>query len=74
MYRVRKAVQQRSGQAFRAKDLGPLIEEQFGGDQSRTPLIALAEDLKQQLRPGLGQGHEAQFIDDQQLQTDQPLP
>ena len=45
-----KAVQQGSRQAFRAKDLGPLIKGQIGGDQGRAPLVALAEDLEQQLQ------------------------
>lgn len=66
VYSVPKAVQQRSGQAFRTK---ALIEGQVGCDQSRAPLIALTEDLKQKLRPGFGQGNEAQFIGDQQLQA-----
>ena len=33
------------------------------------PLVALAEDLKKQLGTGAGQGHEAQFFDDQQIRT-----
>ena len=70
---VSKAGPERAGQAFRSKDLGPLVEGQVGGDQSSAPLVALTEDLEQQFRPGLGQGYEAQFIDDQQFQAGQPL-
>ena len=48
-------------------------EGQVRGDQSRAPLVALTEDLEQQFRTGLGEGYEAQFIDDQEFQAGQPL-
>src|ERR687891_174253 len=73
VHSVRQAVQQGSRQPFRTKDLGPLIEGQVGSDQNRASLVALAEDLEQQLRTGLGQGHKAQLIDDQQFQASQPF-
>ena len=73
-------VQQGSSQAFRAEDLGPLIEGQVGGDQDGAPLVALAEDLEEEFCAGGGEGHEALFIDDQQaeagqlpLQVEQPF-
>ena len=73
-------VQQGSGQAFQAEDLGPLIEGQVGGDQDEAPLVALAEDPEEEFRAGGGQGHEALFVDDQQaeagqlpLQVEQPF-
>ena len=53
---VGETVQQRSGQAFRPEDLGPLVEGQVGGHQDGAPLVALAEDLEEQFRPGGGQG------------------
>ena len=62
------------------KTFGPLIEGQVGGDQDGAPLVALAEDLKEEFRAGGGQGHEALFVDDQQaeagqlpLQVEQPF-
>lgn len=73
VHSVGQTIQQRSGQTFRSQDLGPLIKGQIRGDYRRAPLLALAEDLEQQFRPGLGQGHEAQFIDDQQFQRGQTL-
>ena len=54
-----ESVQQGSGQAFRAEDLGPLIEGQVGGDEDGAPLVALAEDLEEEFRAGGGKGHEA---------------
>ena len=62
-------VQQRSGEPFRAEDLGPFVEGQVGGHQDGAPLVALAEDLEEQLGTGPGQWDEAQFFDDQQIRT-----
>ena len=42
---------------------------QVGGDQDGAPLVALAEDLQEQFRPGGGQGHESQLVDDQQAEA-----
>ena len=53
---VGEAVEEGPGEAFRAEDLGPLVEGQVGGSQDRAAFIALAEDLEEQLGPGLGQG------------------
>ena len=68
---VGEPVQQRSGEAFRAEDFGPLVERQIGGHQDGAPLVALGEDLEEQFRPGAGQGHEAQLVDDQQVEAGQ---
>ena len=48
------------------EDGGPLVEGEVGGDQDGAPLVALAEDLEEEFRPGGGPGHEAQLVDDQQ--------
>ena len=71
---VGKTVQQRSGQAFRPEDLGPLVEGQVGGHQDGAPLVALAEDLEEQFRSGGGQGDEAQLIDGQQVEQPSFVP
>ena len=68
---VGETVQQRSGQAFRPEDPGPLVEREVGGHQDGAPLVALAKDLKEEFRPGGGQGHEAQVVDDEQVKTGQ---
>ena len=62
-----EAVEERAGQAFEAEHLGPFVEWQVGGDQGGAAFIALAEHLEQQLGAGLGQRHEAEFVDDQKL-------
>ena len=68
---VGEAVQQGSGQPFRAEDLDPLVEEQIGGDQDGTLLVALAADPEEEFSAGGGQGHEAELVDDQQPETGQ---
>ena len=62
---VGEPVQQRAGEPLRAEDLGPFVEGQIGGHHDGAPLVALAEDLEEQFRPGPGQWDEAQFVDDQ---------
>ena len=57
-------------QLIRPEDLGPLVEGQVGGDQDGPALAALAEELEEQFRPDGGQGAEAQFVDDQQVESD----
>ncbi len=68
---VGETVQQRAGEAFRAKYFGPLIEGKVGGDQDGAPLLALAEDLEEQFRSGGGQRDDTQLVDDQQVQARQ---
>ena len=53
---VGEAVQQRAGQSLRSEHLGPLVEGQVGGHQDGAALVALAEDLEEQFRPGGGTG------------------
>jgi len=51
---VGEAVEQGSGQSFRAEDLGPLLKRQVRSYQSRSPFVALAEHLEEQFGTGLG--------------------
>ena len=71
MHVVGEAVQQCPGEPFRAKDLGPLVEGKVGGDQDGASFVALAEDLEEQFRAGGGQRHEAQLVDDEQIEAGQ---
>ena len=64
---VGQTVQESAGEPLGAWHLGPLVEGQVGGDEDRASLVALAEDLEQQLCAGLGERHEAEFVDDAQL-------
>ena len=64
---VRQAIEERAGEPFGAEGLGPLVEGQITGDEGRAPLVAQGDHFEQQLGPGLGEGYEAEFVDDQQL-------
>jgi hypothetical protein len=64
---VGQPVEQRAGQTFRPEYTGPFLKRQVRGNDRRAALMALAEDLEQQLRAGLRERDVAQFVDDQQL-------
>src|SRR5271156_3187980 len=46
-------IEQRAGQSFGPEHAGPLVEREVAGDDDRAALVALAEDLEQQLGAGL---------------------
>ena len=48
---VSKAIEQRASGALGGEHAGPLVEGQVAGDDNRAALVALAEDLEQQLGP-----------------------
>ena len=62
-----QSVEQRPGQALGSERLGPLVEGKIRGDENRGALVALRDELEQQLRSGLRQRDEAQLVNDQQL-------
>ena len=62
---VSEPIKQSAGQPLRAEDLSPFIKGQVAGHQGGRTFVALAEGLEEQLGAGLGQGHVAQFIDDE---------
>ena len=58
-----------AGETLGAEHLGPFVKRQVARDQCRAALVALAEDLEQQLGAGLGKRREPEFIDDEELVT-----
>ena len=52
VYVVCEPIQRSAGQALRPEHLGPLVERQVRCHEDRTTLVALAEDLEEQLRTG----------------------
>ena len=51
------------------KHAGPFVEWQIAGDDGGAALVALAEDLEQQLGAGRRQRYITEFIDNQQRVT-----
>ena len=64
---VCEAVQQGPGQAFGAEHFRPLIKGKIAGQQGGAAFVTLAEHLEQEFGAGLGERHEAKFVDNQQL-------
>jgi len=64
---VGEPVEQSAGQALGGEHAGPLVEGQIAGDDGGTALVALAEDLEQQLGAARRQGDVTQLVDDQEL-------
>ena len=64
---VGEPVEQCPGQAFGAEHLGSLVEGQIAGHQGGAAFVTFAKHLEQELGAGLGQRHEAEFVDDQRL-------
>ena len=62
-------VQQRTGEALGAEDLGPSFEGQICGHHKTVMLIGLADDLEEQLRPRLGEGNISKFINHQEMES-----
>jgi len=63
---VGEAVEEGPGETLGAEDLGPFIERQVARDDDRALLVALAEDLEEQLCAGLGERDEAKLVDDEE--------
>ena len=58
-----QSVEQRPGQALGTERLGLLVEGKIRGDENRGALVALRDELEQQLRSGLRQRDEAQLVE-----------
>ena len=64
---VQEAVEECGGQrAVVIEDLRPLFEHAIGGDDDGAALIALADDLEQQVCAGLVDRQIAQFVQDEE--------
>jgi len=62
---VGQAIEQSGGQLLVAEDLDLFAESQIGGDDSRASLIALGEQVEEQLATGTLERHEAQLVHNQ---------
>jgi len=66
-------VEQGASKALVAEGGGPFVEGQVRSDDGGAAFVPLADQLKQQLGARLGERHEAEFIDDQELDGRQLL-
>ena len=58
-----QAIEQRGRQLLVAEDLDPLAEGEVGGDERGALLVAIGEEIEEELAAGAVEGHEAQFVD-----------
>ena len=70
---VGEAVEQSGGQLLVAEDPDPFGEGEVGGDDGRAALVAVGEDVEEQLAAGAVEGHEAELVADQQVHSLKPL-
>jgi len=64
---VGQPVEDGAGEALGAEDLGPFVEGQVRGGDDGAALVALRDDLEEERGACLGERHEAQFVDDEQV-------
>ena len=70
---VGEAIEQRRGQLLVAENADPLGEGEVGGDDGRAALVAVGEDVEEQLAAGAVEGHEAELVADQEVGPLKPL-
>ena len=68
---VGQAVEQRGGHLGVAEDGGPFAESEVGGDDDRGALVEPAHQVEQQLAAGLGEGQVAEFVEDDEVASDE---
>jgi len=51
----------------------PLTEPQVGGDDDRSALVELADEVEQQLAAGLREGEIAELVEDQEVEAAQEI-
>lgn len=55
-------IEQRAGKRLALKDARPFLEWEFRGDNGRSTLVALAEDLEEELDASLREWHIAKLL------------
>src|ERR1700726_3995687 len=64
---VGEAIEQRTGETLALEGARPFLEWEIRCDDGRSTLVALAENLKEELGASLGQWHIAEFVDDEEF-------
>ena len=68
---VGQAIEQGCGHLGVAEDGGPFAESEVGGDDDRGALVEPAHQVEQQLATGLGEGQVAEFVEDDEVASDE---
>ena len=71
---MRQAIQQGGRQLLVAgKDGDPFGEGEIRGDDGGATLVTVGEQIEEQLAAGAVEGHEAQLVDDEDVDAEEPL-
>jgi len=71
---MREAIEERGRELLVAgKDRDPFGEAEIGGDHGGASLVAIGEQIKEELAAGALEGDEAQLVDDEHVDAEQPL-
>ena len=62
-------IQEGAGETFGAKDLGPLLEGEVGGEHEALLLVRSTDHLEEEFGAGLGEGHISQLIEEQEMKA-----
>ena len=69
-----ETIEQRGRQLFVAgKDGDPFSEGEIRGDDGRSPLVAVGEEIEEQLAADAVERDEAELVDDEDVDTQEPL-
>ncbi len=68
-----KAVEEGSGESLAAEDVGPFVEGEVAGDEGGTAFMTLGEDIEEEFGSGFRERDEAEFVDDEELDSDERL-
>ena len=68
-----EAIQQGRGHFGVAEDAWPFADVEIGGDDHRSPLVEVADQMEQQLAAGLGEREIAEFVEHDDIQTGKPI-
>ena len=63
-----KSVQDRAGQALRAKDLGPLVEREVRCDDDTGPFVGGGDHVEEEFAAEFTGRNVAEFVEDQQVE------
>lgn len=68
MAAVSQSIQECTREALITEELSPALELEVGGDDQAAPEVAVGADLEEESRPVWGEGDEAHFVRDEEVQ------
>jgi hypothetical protein len=66
---VGETIEQRASETLALENARPFLQWKIRRDNGRAALVALADDLEEELGASLGEWHVAEFVDDRELEV-----